>query len=212
MSSKSLVQKVADREADIIGKPERIPPLPREEVLQQALDCWSEMRTNYGGTPVTMADADKIPTIFFTMLRCPDLWMALSEMTMSLTGKASMSRRDSELVILRVGWLCQAPFEWGEHVIKGKEVGITDAEIEQIIEGPTAEGWSEYESALMQAVDELHENAMISDATWDVLAKTMSEAELIELPVLVGQFTTIAYSQNSLRLSLRGVNEGLSAR
>jgi len=212
MSNQTLAEKVSAREAEIIGKPERVPPLPREEVLQQALDCWSEMRTNYGGTPVSMADADKIPTIFFTMLRCPDLWMALSEMTMSLTGKASISRRDSELVILRVGWLCQAPFEWGEHVIKGKEVGISDAEIEQLIEGPEATGWNEYERALIKAVDELHDNAMISDATWDVLAKTMGETELIELPILVGQFTTIAYSQNSLRLPLRGVNEGLTAR
>lgn len=212
MSEQALSERIAAREADIIGKPERIQPLPREQVLQEALDCWSEMRVNYGGTPKTMDDADDVPTIFFTMLRCRDLWLALSNLTMEVTGKASISRRDSELVILRVGWLCQAPFEWGEHVEKSRDIGITEEEIQRVITGPSAEGWSEYERALLNAVDELHENAMISDATWDVLAQHMSEEGLIELPILVGQFTMVAYSQNSLRIPLRGNNKGLTAR
>ena len=31
--------------------------------------------------------------------------------------------RERELLILRIGWLCQAEYEWGQHVIFGREAG-----------------------------------------------------------------------------------------
>ena len=120
--------------------------------------------------------------------------------------------RDRELVILRTGWLCRAPFEWGEHVRIGRQLGLTGEEIERVIEGSTAGGWSEHERALLAATEELHAGAMISDATWEVLSRSMSDTQLFELAVLVGQFTTVAYWQNALRLPLGEGNAGLAAR
>ena len=53
---------------------------------------------------------------------------------------------------------------------------------------------------------------MISDPTWEILSKRLDDKQLFELPVLVGQFTTVAYFQNALRLRLDGDNVGLRAR
>jgi alkylhydroperoxidase family enzyme len=75
-----------------------------------------------------------------------------------------------------------------------------------------AEGLDEHESAIVRAVDELHGDAMISDTTWDTLAKRLDERQLIELPIIVGQYQTVAYYQNSLRLRLHTGNRGLRAR
>ena len=36
--------------------------------------------------------------------------------------------RERELLILRIGWLCQAEYEWGQHVLFGREAGLTDQE------------------------------------------------------------------------------------
>ena len=200
------------REAEILGKPQRIEPLPREEVLQQALDSWTELRSTYAGRQLEPGPVENIPKIFFTMLRRPDLWRAVSGMTVALSSKAAMPVRDRELLILRTGWLCQAPFEWGEHVKKGKDAGISSAEIEQIITGSSAPEWSDHDRALMKAAEELRADAMISDETWQVLERRMSPEELIELPMLIGQFTTVSYFQNALRLPLGVNNEGLAAR
>ena len=49
--------------------------------------------------------------------------------------------REREILILRIGWLCQAEYEWGQHVVFGKKAGLTDAEIARIKEGPDAAGW-----------------------------------------------------------------------
>jgi hypothetical protein len=46
--------------------------------------------------------------------------------------------------------------------------------------------------------DELHAGAWISDATWPGLARHLSEKQLIELPMLIGQYHLVAFTLNSL--------------
>ena len=33
---------------------------------------------------------------------------------------SSLPPREREILILRIGWLCQAEYEWGQHVLIGK--------------------------------------------------------------------------------------------
>ena len=53
---------------------------------------------------------------------------------------------------------------------------------------------------------------MIGDVTWKTLAERYDERQLIELPVLIGQYQLVAFYQNSLRLRLHAGNDGLLAR
>jgi alkylhydroperoxidase family enzyme len=153
-----------------------------------------------------------LPEMILTMLRHPDLFACQTAIGLQLLGKGALPARDRELAVLRIGWLCQAPYEWGEHVHIAKTVGVTSEEVERITHGSDAPGWSEHDRALVRAVEELHEDAMISDTTWTTLAKRFDPRQLIELPVVVGQYQTTAYYQNSLRLRLHPGNPGLKAR
>ena len=112
-----------------------------------------------------------------------------------------------------LAWLVRAPFEWGEHVIKGKEeAGLTAEDTERLTIGSSAPGWDELDRAVVKAMEELHAQAMICDETWDVLARHLTDHQLLELPMLAGQYHKVAYVQNSLRVRLRKENPGLSAR
>jgi len=153
-----------------------------------------------------------LPEIIRTMLRHPRLFVRHADIGVQLLGHGALPARDRELAILRIGWLCQAPYEWGEHVLVAKKLGITSAEIERITEGSSAPSWNEHEQAILRATEELYEDAMISDATWATLAKRLDDRQLIELPILVGQYQAVAYYQNSLRLRLHDGNRGLKAR
>lgn len=154
----------------------------------------------------------KLPEIVRTMLRHPDLFARQVDIGIQLLAQGTLEARDRELCILRIGWLCQAPYQWGEHVIIARKAGLEPADVERIISGSCAPGWTEREQALLKATEELYENAMISDATWEVLARYLNTQQLIELPVVVGQYQTVAYYQNSLKLRLHEGNSGLRAR
>lgn len=206
----------------------RLEPLPVEAFTDELLAIVARMiQVNYAIDARDKDDLDwmtaesaaenrqrlaQLPEIIRTMLRHPRLFAAHADIGIQLLGHGTLSPRLRELAVLRIGWLCRAPYEWGEHVHVAKSAGLTSAEIDRITEGAAAPGWDELERAVLTAVDELHGDAMISDATWAALAARLDERQLIELPILVGQYQTVAYYQNSLRLRLHEGNGGLGAR
>ncbi len=206
------VDTSAAREALVLGQPPRILPLPGDEVIGAAMDLTMRLRKAALGSDAAPITVEQLPEIMTTLACHPELWQAFANLSMQLLGKGALARRDTELVALRTTWLCGAPYAWGEHVVQGKSAGLSGNEIERIKLGSSAPAWDEHDRAMLQAVEQLHEDAMISDAVWAVLAQRLDDRQLFELPVLVGQFTSVAYFQNALRLSLPHGNSGLRAR
>ena len=56
--------------------------------------------------------------------------------------------------------------------------------------------------SLLQAADELFERTQISDATWASLAGRFSATELIEIPIIVGQYSMLSMIANGLGVVL----------
>ncbi len=194
------------REAEILGKPQRIRSLALDELDDEAHLLVMKMRQSLKSA------STKISDVFGLMLRHPGLFRCQMEMGIQLAGKGELSPRERELAILRVGWWCGAPYEWGEHVAVAKRYGITAEEIERVTQGSAAPGWNEHERAILRGVEELLGEQMIGDETWAVLAQNWNERQLIEFPVLVGQYFATALQQNSLRVALDGDNTGLRKR
>lgn len=191
----------------IIGNPPRIRPLKQSEISKELLASHNQLRK-----AVSLPPVDEVPEFTATMFRHPDLYESHMAFSLKLFHGA-LTPRDRELAVLRVAWLCQAPYAWGEHVRIGKQLGgLTDNEVARITIGSTAPEWYERDRALLQAVEELHGDAMISQRTWTVLSNNLSEKQLIELPLLVGQYQGTAYLQNSFRSRLAAGNSGLYAR
>ena len=114
----------------------------------------------------------------------------------------SLPPRERELVILRVGFVCKAGYEWAQHVVIGRDAGLTDDEIERIKAGADADGWSAADAALIRAVDELVGDHFISDATWTSLADDAGLNDRQRMDVV---FTTGQYTQVSMMLNTFGV-------
>ncbi len=123
----------------------------------------------------------QIFNIFKVLAHHPQLVKRWTPFAGHILGKQTLSFRDRELLILRIGWLNQAEYEFAQHELIAKRGGVgatdatralSDADIARIKEGPKAAGWSEHERALLQAADDLHESSVVSDATWATLSKT----------------------------------------
>jgi alkylhydroperoxidase family enzyme len=138
-----------------------------------------------------------------TMSRHVDAAEKFSVWAYHIMGDTStLDPRDRELLILRVGWLCEAEYEWGQHVIFGRSVGLSDEEIARIKEGPKAPQWTPFESALLSAADELHHDACISDATWATLSSRFNDNQMMDIVFTVGQYHTVSMALNSFGVQL----------
>jgi 4-carboxymuconolactone decarboxylase len=196
----------AARQAEIIGSPQRIAPLQGDEFTPEATALAGLVRD------ALAYDEDIVPDYFATMFRHPALYRLQMETGALLLGSGTIPPRERELAILRVGWLCGAPYEWSSHVDIARKLGMGDAEIERVTAGSAAPGWSDHERAILRGVEELIGDHMLCDATWAALAQVWDEHQLIEFPALVGQYVTVALIQNSLRIRLNEGSLGLMER
>jgi len=152
------------------------------------------------------AERGSVLNIFRTLANHPDLarrWLVFAN---HILGKSTLAVRERELVILRIGYLCQAGYEWGQHVLIAREAGMTDDEIRSCRTGPATPGLSELDRLLLQATDELHEDAHVSDETWQGLSTHLSEQQLMDLVFTVGQYNLVSMALNSFGVQ---ADEGL---
>jgi len=171
----------------------RIPPLKESEMDENAIKLLK---------PAKALGRGKYLNIFTTLIRHPKLYKAWNTFGNYILGQSKIPAREREILILRIGWLCQSEYEWGQHVVIGKLCGLKEEEINQIIEGPDSKGWNPFESALLSAVDELYENSFISDSTWNILSGKYDEQQLIDLIFTVGQYNLVSMVLNSLGIQL----------
>ena len=148
----------------------------------------------------------RIYNIFKTLSQHPDLarrWMVFAN---HILGKSTLSARDRELIILRTGYLCQAGYEWGQHVVIARDAGMSDNEIRLAQSGPDTAGIAPLDRLLLQATDELHADAHVSDATWQALSEHYSTQQMMDLVFTVGQYNLVSMALNSFGVQL---DEGL---
>jgi 4-carboxymuconolactone decarboxylase len=167
----------------------RIPPLPEDE--------WDEDTERL----ITASWFRDRPTrgqnFFKTFVRHKDLFRVWNEFGRTVFN-GHLPDRDRELLILRVAWLTRCRFEWASHEPLARRIGVTDEDIEGIVAGPAAPCWNQLESALLHAVEELMAGSTIGDATWSVLGDAYDDLQLIEIPVVVGQYQLVAYFNNTI--------------
>jgi len=171
----------------------RIPPAKLDDLDKDSRAMLGFSSKQHNGQP---------DNIFATLIHHPEfLKKFLTFGTHVLLG-STLPPRDREILILRIGWLCQSEYEWGQHAKIGRQSGISKDEILKITKGPDAEGWGPLEAALLRATDELFEDSIITDKTWNILAEHYNTRQLIDLIFTVGQYNMVSMALNSLGIQL----------
>ena len=111
-----------------------------------------------------------------------------------------LPRRETELVILRVAHLRRCAYEFEHHVRLGARAGVTAEDVERVVAGPGAAGWSPRERAVLDTVDALHRDGDLDDGRWHTLTGVLGEREIIELVMLVGHYEMLATTITTLRI------------
>ena len=174
-----------------LSKP-RITPLQDSELDAEQVERLSKSRGKDGS----------VLNIFRTLVRAPDAFRAFSWWGGYVMARNSLSARDREIAILRVGWLCKSGYEWTQHHRIGLQSGLNAEEIERIKVGAGADGWSTPEKALLIAVDDLNREHFVSNVAWAELSKHYSERQCMDLVFTVGQYTQVSMILNSFGIQV----------
>jgi AhpD family alkylhydroperoxidase len=113
-----------------------------------------------------------------------------------------LSRKDAELVILRVGHLRDCEYELQQHRRLAKRRGVGPEVQAKIFEGPDAEGLTDRQRVLITATDEFVITRSMSPETWAALASLLTRPQLIEFCMLAGQYDALAATMATLKIPL----------
>lgn len=177
----------------------RLKPVPAAE--------WTDAHREALGT---RARGEDTLDVFQTCLRNLDLcrnWMAFTNYILS--DRSSITPRDRELLILRIGYLCRSDYEWAQHAALGLRIGLTSEEITRITRGPDAAGWNPADAVLLRAADELHRDQHISDTTWTRLRERFDDRQMMDIIFTVGQYTMVSMYLNSAGVQLEKGQTGI---
>jgi alkylhydroperoxidase family enzyme len=141
--------------------------------------------------------------IYKTLAHHPELFSRWSGLGRFLLNGSSIPARHREMLMLRMGWLCQSEYEWSQHSrIATASAGMTDAEIHRIAEGPQAPGWTTFERTLLRIVDELRYDAVVSDQTWTALRQEYDDQKMMEALYTAAQYQLVSMLLNSFGVQL----------
>jgi len=143
--------------------------------------------------------------LFRTLAVHPELAAAMHALGRFVLGReTAIGVRERELVIDRVCARCGCQYEWGVHAsFFAARAGLSEAQIAATVHGDAEDAaWSEDDALIIRLVDELHDEAALSDSLWAELARRWSPPQLLELLLIAGWYHAIAYIANGLRVEL----------
>jgi 4-carboxymuconolactone decarboxylase len=187
----SVRATVARNDDRLTGKKPRIVPLEPSEftpAVRQLLDP-----NGTGRTPAA---------VYRTYAYNPAMDRPRTIASEHIRGRSTLSPRVRELLIMRVAVLCRSEYEWGAHAPAGRRTGMTDADVQRVVEGPEALGGTAAETELLRAVDELHRDDVISDATWSALSATLDAKQLLDVIIAAEGYRMFAMAINTFGVQL----------
>jgi AhpD family alkylhydroperoxidase len=130
------------------------------------------------------------------------LFLAWGLYGLMLLAVGKLSRKDAEVVILRVGHLRNCEYELQQHRRLARTRGI-DAETQAaIFEGPDAEGLTDRQRVLITATDEFVMTRGMSSETWAALSGHYDRRQIIEFCMLASNYDGLAATIETLRVPL----------
>jgi len=177
----------------------RLPPIPADQWDDVAVAAIRE------AFPARAVEAFRskglAPNVLATMLHHPALAGSFNRFGNVLLTEPAIGHRERELMLLRVAWRTRARYEWVHHVRLAKTYGLDAHDVAAIAQGDSA-SWSPLERDLVAATDQLLDHYRIDDDTWGRLRGQLTDAQLVELPFIVGAYTCLAMAFNSWELQV----------
>jgi len=137
-----------------------------------------------------------VANVYRTYAQHPALYAPRQVLSEYIRTRSTLTPRVREMLILRIGYLCQSAYEWAAHARAGRAAGLTGDEIRRIAEGPAA-GWGADDAALLQAVDDLFADDRVAPAAWARLATRFDRKQLLDVLITAGGYRMVSMSLNT---------------
>ena len=127
------------------------------------------------------------------MTHSPDGTRAFTSLGGYIRNSSKLDARLRELAILQVGWLSRSPYEWSHHVKIGHDFGVSDADIQALIDDTAGKQTTLDASArnVLRAAREMTVQGAASAETFAALQGILSTEHLTDLVLTISFYCAV---------------------
>jgi alkylhydroperoxidase family enzyme len=159
--------------------------------------------------PSDLAEADrdllKRPiTLFKALVNSPKAARAFHGLGDYIRYGSKLDMRLRELAILQVGWLARAPYEWSHHVKLGLDFGVTEADIQALIDD-TAGKPTQLDALtrlVLQSAREMTTQGEMEAATFTELQKALGNEQVVDLTITIAFYNAVVRVLATLQIDV----------
>jgi len=167
-------------------------PLPRDEELDD------ETRATLAALPPLH--------VFRMMAAAPASFRPFLDFARSILVGADFEARKREIAVLRVAHVTRSLYEWTQHERLGRNLGVTDREIEAIRSEEPVTSLGEEGNLLCRVADEISRDVRLSDAALEAIVARYGNRQASELIVCCAYFNMLSRFLESTRVPLEAEN------
>ncbi|WP_436790396.1 carboxymuconolactone decarboxylase family protein [Yinghuangia sp. YIM S10712] len=181
----------------------RVDPIPPTEWPREMRDALAALAPPVPlHPPMSKKGGPKGLNALGTFAHHPELARAFFTFNGYTLRGARLTERQREILMLRVSAVRKSSYQWAQHLVVARDIGMTDEEIERIAADPDPGFWNPLETALLKATDELLGDGTISDETWAALSAELDTQQLMDVIFSVSAFETAARLFRSFAIEL----------
>ena len=117
---------------------------------------------------------------------------------------SKLDPRLRELAILQVGWLARSPYEWSHHVKIGHDFGVSDADIQALIDDTAGKPTSLDALTLLvlKAAREINNDGAMDASTFTTLQSSLSNELMVDLTITISFYCAVVRVLGTLQIDV----------
>jgi alkylhydroperoxidase family enzyme len=179
---------------------ERPPRVP----LVRAADTTDGVRAVFAASREA---AGGVSNLYRALANSPALLPAWVSFAWPLRAEVELARGMREIAIARVAQILDAPYVWTHHYHFAESADVEPVVLERLRAASPAADFPAGARPVIEAADELTEDATVSDTTWAVLVARFGTAQTTELITTIGFYNGVARITRALGVP---VEEGVA--
>jgi alkylhydroperoxidase family enzyme len=132
-------------------------------------------------------------SLFKALVNSPNAARAFSGLGGFIRHGSKLDPRLRELAILQVGWLARSPYEWSHHVKIGHDFGVTDADIQALIDDTAGKATPLDALALLvlKGARDIVDAGAMTSATFTTIQSIIGNEQVVDLTITIAFYCAV---------------------
>ena len=142
--------------------------------------------------------------LFKALVNSPKAARAFSGLGGFIRYGSKLDPRLRELAILQVGWLARSPYEWSHHVKLGHDFGVSDGDIQALIDDTAGRPTSldEMSRTVLRAAREITADGAMAVGTFAALQAALGNEQVVDLTITISFYNAVVRVLGTLQIDV----------